>query len=162
MDADDIKRIVPMSQVLGRYGIIQKRGMASCPKHKDKTPSMKIYKDGFRCFSCGWSGDIFDFVRFMDNLSFKEAFISLGGTYDNEDPKEVSRKIRLAEMERQKKTEAEAEMKRIVKMNSNMLSAIRHGIEYYPPFSDIWCMCQNALPFVLDEYEKLHGIEVGR
>lgn len=163
MKLDEVKQI-PMREVVERYGFrISRSGFIHCPFHaNDKGASMKIYAKDFYCHACSAHGDQIDFVMRMDNLSFKEAFMSLGGTYDNEDPKEVSRKIRLAEVERQKKTEAEAEMKRIVKMNSNMLSAIRHGIDYYPPFSDTWCMCQNDLPYVLDEYDRLHGIEVGR
>lgn len=147
MTIEEVKQTVFMDDILQRYGICKQRSMVSCPKHKDKTPSMKIYKDGFRCFSCGWSGDIFDFVRFMDNLSFKEAFLALGGTYETDKEKraEVQRKIRLAEIERQKKAEKEAELMRKRDINNRYITALRNGIACFPVYSDEWCFCQNEL-----------------
>ena len=43
---------------------------------------MKIYDKDFHCFGCGANGDIFSFVQRMENVDFKEAFYSLGGTYE--------------------------------------------------------------------------------
>lgn len=160
MTAEEVKKNIPMSEVLGRYSIVQRRGMISCPKHKDKNPSMKIYKDGFRCFSCGWAGDIFDFVRYMDNLTFKEAFLLLGGTYNDQDSEEVRRKIKLAEIERQKKAEKEAEAKRKCDMNNRYITALRNGLNYFPVFSDEWCDCQNELVYQLYRHEILNEPEV--
>lgn len=163
MTIEEVKQTVFMNDILQRYGICKQRSMVSCPKHKDKTPSMKIYKDGFRCFSCGWSGDIFDFVRFMDNLTFKEAFIALGGTYGDTDREEVKRKIRLAEIERQKKAEREAEMRRKRDKNNRYITALRNGLMSFPVFSDEWCFCQDELPKQLYLHEILSegGDQVG-
>lgn len=45
-----------------------------CPFHDEKTPSFYVYDDGrFKCFGCGKSGDVFQFVQWMENLSFREA-----------------------------------------------------------------------------------------
>lgn len=163
MTLNEVK-CIPMRDVVGRYGFrITRSGFIHCPFHQgDKGASLKIYERDWHCHACGAHGDQIDFVRRMDNLSFKEAFMVLGGTYEDGDKEEVKRKIKQAEQERHKKAAVEAEMQRIIKMNSNLLSAIRYGIEYYPPFSDVWCMCQNALPLALEEYDRLHGIEVGR
>lgn len=160
MEKEDLKKIITMQNVLDRYGIVPTRGMISCPKHKDKTPSMKIYKDGFRCFSCLWSGDIFDFVMYMDSLSFKEAFLALGGTYEHEDKAEVRRKIEQAERRRLEKESREAERKRQRNAAARYISALRNGIECFPVFSDEWCFCQNELPMWLYRYDILSGLEV--
>lgn len=47
----------------------------SCPFHQDKTPSFHAYDDGrrFKCFSCGESGDIIDFIQKLHACDFKEA-----------------------------------------------------------------------------------------
>lgn len=156
MTVDEIKEAVSMLDILERYGIENRRGMVSCPLHKDKTPSMKIYKNGFRCFSCGWNGDVFDFVMRMDDLSFKEAFMALGGTYDTKDREEVKQKIRQAEKRRQARAEKEARLKRRIDENNRYISALRNGTEYFPVYSEEWCFCQNALPYQLYLHDILN------
>ena len=87
MDKETIKQQNSMRDVLSRYGMVPNRaGFINCPFHpKDRTASMKIYKDSYYCFGCGATGDIFTFVQSMDNCDFKEAFTILGGTYQKPD-----------------------------------------------------------------------------
>jgi len=33
-----------------------------CPFHEEKTPSMRLYEDGYHCFGCKAHGDVLDFV----------------------------------------------------------------------------------------------------
>jgi hypothetical protein len=103
MTVDEIKRTVTMPEVVRRYGIeIHRGGMCSCPFHgSDRHPSMQIFKDGFKCYACGESGDIFAFVQKMDNCDFKTAFLSLGGTYEHEDK---TSRIRLYRIQKAKET----------------------------------------------------------
>lgn len=49
------------------------RGMAKCPFHNDKTPSMDIRKNFYFCYGCGAHGNSIDMVMKTQNLSFKEA-----------------------------------------------------------------------------------------
>ena len=143
-----------MNSVLAKYGIAPKRGMISCPKHKDKTPSMKIYKDGFRCFSCGWHGDIFDFVMWMDNLSFKEAFAVLGGTYDGVDKEDMRRRIaeRRAEQERKRQQE-EADRQAMIDL-SEQIQLYESLMQGARPFGGLWCYLGNRLPALRGEWEE--------
>lgn len=136
-----------MREVVERYGLRPSRsGFVHCPFHRgDKGASLKIYKYDWHCHACGSHGDQVDFVRRMDHLTFKEAFIALGGTYGDTDREEVRRKIRLAEIERQKKAKREAEMKKKRDRNNNYIAALRNGISNFPVFSDEWCFCQNEL-----------------
>ena len=72
--AEQIKAMVSMQDVLGRYGIeVGRGGFISCPFHTEKTASCKIYSNSFYCFGCGDGGDVLDFVMQMENCSFKEA-----------------------------------------------------------------------------------------
>ena len=54
-----------------------------CPFHADRSPSFTIYDRGrrFKCFGCGASGDVIDFVQRLRGVSFREAASLLeGGT----------------------------------------------------------------------------------
>ena len=83
MTAEEIKEQYDMPYVLNMYGINpDRKGFIRCIFHKEKTASMKVYKDSVYCFGCGRSGDIFTFVQQMDGCSFKEAYLKLGGEYE--------------------------------------------------------------------------------
>ena len=63
-----------MPEVARFYGLqINRSGMALCPFHEEKTPSLKIYEDHFYCFGCGESGDCTRFVAKLFGISQKEA-----------------------------------------------------------------------------------------
>ena len=68
-----IKDNVTARQVAEHYGLIVGRnGMACCPFHKDKTPSMKIDKRYF-CFGCGEKGDAVDYVSKLYGMAKMDA-----------------------------------------------------------------------------------------
>ena len=96
MTLEEVKNYYTMAEIVERYGFRPNRaGAIHCPFHQgDKGASMKIYKKDYHCFGCGAHGDQIDFVARMDGLSFREAFISLGGTYDDQDREEVREKIK--------------------------------------------------------------------
>lgn len=50
-------------------------GFAHCFLHRDKTPSLKIYKNKNRwhCFSCDLGGDVIDLIMRRDNVNFIKA-----------------------------------------------------------------------------------------
>lgn len=161
MTLEEVKQI-PMPEIVQRYGFRPNRaGFIRCPFHPgDKGASLKVYADSWYCFGCGDHGDGIDFVRRMDNLSFKEAFISLGGTYGDEDSAEVRRKIRLAEQRRREKAEKEARERQRRSDLARYITMLRTGIERFQPYSDEWCFCQNELPKALYRWEILNGLEV--
>lgn len=73
-DYAEIKRAVPTRQLLEHYGYkVNSRGWAICPLHMDRKPSMKVYPDGFYCFSCGAGGDVITFVAHTQGLTNDEA-----------------------------------------------------------------------------------------
>lgn len=59
---EEVKTHVTARQAAEYYGIkVGRNGMACCPFHPDKNPSMKIDKRYF-CFGCGEKGDVINFV----------------------------------------------------------------------------------------------------
>ena len=51
------------------YGLEMNRaGMACCPFHDDKNPSLKVYDDHFYCYGCGATGDCTGFVAKLFGL----------------------------------------------------------------------------------------------
>ena len=71
---ETIKAAVPMRQAAEHYGLkVSHNGMACCPFHDDRHPSMKLNGDYFYCFGCGVKGDVIDFVARLFDLSTYEA-----------------------------------------------------------------------------------------
>ena len=86
-----VKQFVTVREAAERYGIEVKRGgMACCPFHDDKNPSMKLNEEYFYCFGCRATGDVIDLTARLYNLSPKEAAEKLaqdfGLIYDSQAP----------------------------------------------------------------------------
>ena len=86
-----VKQSVSVREAAQMYGIeVNRSGMACCPFHDDKNPSMKLNEEYFYCFGCGATGDVIDFTARLYNLSPKEAAEKLaqdfGLTYDSQAP----------------------------------------------------------------------------
>lgn len=68
-----VKDAVPARQAAEYYGIrVTRKGMACCPFHRDKHPSMKL-DQRFHCFGCQADGDVVDFAARYFGLSAREA-----------------------------------------------------------------------------------------
>ena len=68
-----VKEAVTARSAAEHYGIkVGRNGMAVCPFHPDKNPSMKLDKR-YHCFACQADGDVIDFVAKYFNLRPKEA-----------------------------------------------------------------------------------------
>lgn len=64
------------------YGVqVRRNGMACCPFHDDKHPSMKLDKR-YHCFGCQADGDAIDFVRNMFGLPVYEAARKLAEDFE--------------------------------------------------------------------------------
>ena len=72
-----VKQSVTTRQAAEHYGIhVGRNGMACCPFHHDKTPSMKLDRR-YHCFGCGADGDVIDFAAALYGLGKKEAAVQL-------------------------------------------------------------------------------------
>lgn len=90
-----IRASLTMREVAERYGVeVNAHGLARCPFHDDKRPSMKVY-DGARgwwCFVCNDGGGAIDFVSRLLHISIRDAALrldedfALGACEERSDP----------------------------------------------------------------------------
>lgn len=72
-----LKAAVPFAELITETHEIDRAGKVLCPVHSDTHPSCHIYKDGWKCFSCGAHGDALDWLEAVHNLSTAEAIREL-------------------------------------------------------------------------------------
>lgn len=158
MNSEEIKKTYSMRDILGRYGMQPNRaGFICCPFHKEKTASMKIYQDSYYCFGCGAHGDIFDFVSQMEDITFREAFFNLGGTYEQKKEtfgERMSRYHARKEWEMQQRQKENLEERR--KVNSELIDIYRDYLILSAPLSDLWTESYNKLQYQLYLHEILN------
>ena len=75
---NEIRKKVDIVKVISSYLPLTKKGknyFGVCPFHDDTNPSMSVSEDKqiYKCFSCGNSGNVFDFIMNYEHVSFKEA-----------------------------------------------------------------------------------------
>lgn len=129
MTKEEIKGAYSMRDILRRYGLPEQNraGFICCPFHREKTPSMKVYAKDFHCFGCGAHGDIFDFVRRMDGVSFQGAFAELGGTQEGDFHARME--AYHARKRRERRAEAGAALRRAREECGRTLSRYRRALD---------------------------------
>lgn len=159
MTTDEIKQSVSMREVVERYGIhVNRAGFCCCPFHKEKTPSMKIYKDSSHCFGCGRTDDVFSFVQGMDGCDFKTAFYSLGGTYEKNTFFSELARYKLEKRRKMAQKELEKQQAR-KELNNSLITLYRAYMKRSEPFSEVWCDCYNALQYQLYIQSEINEME---
>jgi DNA primase len=84
-DIAAIKRNNAIADVIAGHGVaLRQRGtrlVGCCPFHPDEHPSLVVYPEteSFYCFGCQAGGDVIDFVRRAEGLSFRAALDRLAG-----------------------------------------------------------------------------------
>ncbi len=160
MTVEEIKDTYSMRDIVERYGFQpDRKGFISCPFHPgDRQASMKVYGRDYHCHACRANGDIFSFVEQMENITFKEAFQLLGGTYEK--PTFSSRLTIYKSQKRRemlKKERGRAGRKR--QLNCMLIGIYRSYMDRSEPFSDVWCDCYNALQYQLYIHAELNELE---
>lgn len=77
-DINNVRNSVDIVDIIGEYIPLINKGknfMGVCPFHDDKNPSMSVSKEKqiYTCFSCGATGNVFNFLMDYKSISFKEA-----------------------------------------------------------------------------------------
>jgi DNA primase len=75
---NEIRSKINIIDVINEYVPLTKKGQyywGICPFHNDKNPSMSVdeKRQTYTCWSCHNSGNVFNFVEQIENISFREA-----------------------------------------------------------------------------------------
>ena len=117
----EMKERVTARQVAERYGLkVSRNGMARCPFHNDKHPSMKIDRN-YYCFACGAKGDAVNYVAILFGLSQFEAAKKI-----NED---FALGIPIGKQEVRKKREPEVRKKEKVPTKEEQMQFVQKKID---------------------------------
>ena len=135
---DAVKQSVTTRQAAELYGVkVRRNNMASCPFHKDKTPSMKVDRR-FHCFGCGADGDVIDFVSRLYGISSLEAAQKIasdfGISYDVKSAVTKPKKIICRKTDAQIYAEAEQRCFRVLSDYYHLLK--KWEIDYAPSIDD--------------------------
>lgn len=146
-----VKQSVTTRQAAEHYGIrVGRNGMACCPFHNDKTPSMKLDRR-YHCFGCGADGDVIDFAAALYGLGKKEAAVQLaqdfGLSYEDwKPPGKVKKPKPRQKSQEEQFQEAKSRCFRIREINEIMNQCI-----------DRWRYFPN--PRMFSEYGRQKGWE---
>ena len=128
-----VKQTVTTRQAAEMYGIrVSRNGMAVCPFHNDRNPSMKV-DNRFHCFACQADGDAVDFVSRLFGLPSKEAAMKLandfGISYDGRQRPSIRPHIREPTAEQK----YQQEENRCYKVLSDYFHLLREWKQQYAP-----------------------------
>lgn len=102
-----IKESVDIVEAARRYGLEPDRnGWCRCPFHNEKTASFHLYRQRFKCFGCGQSGDVIDLASALGGLGPLEAVKELNQVFrlgiDLEAPADTLEAVRAREARRER------------------------------------------------------------
>ena len=128
-----IKQVVRVPEVAAYYGLqVSRNGMACCPFHDDRHPSMKLNERYFYCFGCGATGDVIDLVAKLFGLSSYEAAKKLAHDFGI-DPDKPPAAIALPKPKRPLLSAYRQEEGRCLRVLCDYLHLLEHWkIEYAP------------------------------
>lgn len=155
---------VPMRQIIENYGItVSRYNRAVCPFHDAKTPSecMQVFRDGFKCYSCGVHGDQIDFVAMYEHIPPEQAaqrvaaIGGMNGTNGREALRKAAERTRRRVLVERKRNELD-ELYQIMCENRHAMLKL---LDICEPMSDEWCAGMRVLERIeadIDEmYEEL-------
>lgn len=79
---DEIAASIDIVDIISQYTTLRKAGknfMGRCPFHEERTPSFSVSQEKgvYHCFGCGKSGNVFNFIMDIDNVTFYDAVRTL-------------------------------------------------------------------------------------
>ena len=77
-----VKASINTQEAAQTYGInVNHHGMALCPFHNDRHPSLYISNDHYHCFACGEHGDVIDLTAKLFDLRLYDAARKLASDF---------------------------------------------------------------------------------
>ena len=94
-----VKAAVAVRQAAEHYGLqVSRNGMALCPFHNDRHPSLYVSDDHYHCFACGEHGDVIDLTAKLFDLRLYDAARKLASDFhlapDKPLPEAIRRKMK--------------------------------------------------------------------
>ena len=81
--AEEVTSRLKLRDVMEFYGIhFNSRGFAKCPFHTEKTASLSIKREHYKCFGCNAYGGTIDFVMNYFGLKFMPAIMKLNSDFN--------------------------------------------------------------------------------
>ena len=160
-----VKAAVTARQAAERYGLkVNPSGMACCPFHEDRNPSMKV-DDRFYCFGCGVTGDAVDLTAWLLGLTPKDAALRLAGDFGIEvsenGKKQKWVRPKITHTPKTKDRQKGIWVKYAIRVALDYLWLLRDNEKKYPPHSmedmewhPLFCEALNKrifIEYVLDE-----------
>ena len=100
-----VKANINTQEVAQTYGIdVNHHGMALCPFHNDRHPSLYVSDDHYHCFACGEHGDVIDLTAKLFDLRLYDAARKLASDFHLAPDKPLPEAIRR---EKEHKTRAQ-------------------------------------------------------
>ena len=107
LELDRIKSRFDLSAIVGRRVKLRKAGhefVGLCPFHAENTASVRVNdtKGVYHCFGCGASGDVIEYVRAAEGLSFTAAvaWLADGDELPTVDPEQRQQQARIERADR--------------------------------------------------------------
>lgn len=77
-----VKSSVKVISAAQRYGLhVNRSGMACCPFHDDRHPSLKLNEHYYYFFGCGAKGDVIDFTAKLFGIALLDAAKKLAADF---------------------------------------------------------------------------------
>lgn len=81
--AQEVTSRLKLRDVMEFYGIeFNSRGFARCPFHMEKTASLSVRREHYKCFGCQAYGGVIDFVMNYFGLKFMPAVMKLNNDFN--------------------------------------------------------------------------------
>lgn len=131
-----VKEQVSTRQAAAFYGIaVGHGGMALCPFHHERHPSMKIDRR-FHCFGCQADGDVIDFVSRLHGVSVKEAALRLAADFGISYANQSAHPRQPLKAKREERRFADAEQRCFRELAAYLHLLERWKTEYAPKTMD--------------------------
>ena len=103
-----VKANINTQEVAQTYGIdVNHHGMALCPFHNDRHPSLYVSDDHYHCFACGEHGDVIDLTAKLFDLRLYDAARKLASDFhlapDKPLPEAIRREMKHEPIARQRR-----------------------------------------------------------
>ena len=116
-----VKSTVTPRMAAEHFGLnIGRNGMACCPFHNDRHPSLFVADDHYHCFACGEHGDVIDFVAKLLGLSPYDAAKKLAYDFGIQTDKPPTKAIPGVEVMRTKLKKFDKTYKELTEENAEL------------------------------------------